>query len=134
MLVWRFGGCKLTMRRSCLPSSQIQWWHWAGFLTLIVFFLALDLGVFHRKAHVVQFREALAWTAIWFTAGDVLCGLPGLAAGTVRRRPEFVTGYIIELSLSMDNVFVDRAHLRLLPGAQRSTSTACCSGASSARW
>ena len=39
-------------------------WHYAGFVTCVLVFLALDLGVFHRKAHVVRFREALAWTAV----------------------------------------------------------------------
>ncbi len=83
--------------------------HWAGFLLCIVLFLALDLGVFHRRAHVVKFKEALAWTAAWATLS--LCfGLiiaPVVVPGWTRQETlEFVTGYIIELSLSMDNVFV----------------------------
>ncbi|HNQ88477.1 MAG TPA: TerC family protein [Verrucomicrobiota bacterium] len=88
-----------------LAVVQIQWWHWAGFLTLILFFLALDLGVFHRKARVVQFREALGWTATWFT---VAMGFAGFLVW-LRGRSEatdFIQGYLIELSLSMDNVFV----------------------------
>lgn len=79
--------------------------HWAGFILVIIFFLALDLGVFHRHAHVVKFKEALGWTALWFTLAM------GFAAALLYLRPHpsatlFLTGYLIELSLSMDNVFV----------------------------
>src|SRR5260370_15060722 len=85
--------------------TEITPWHWLGFILCVLFFLALDLGVFHRKAHVVQFREALAWTAVWF------CLAMGFALLFRRLRGqteslEFFTGYVIELSLSMDNVFV----------------------------
>ena len=84
---------------------EITQWQWVGFLTLILFFLALDLGVFHRAAHVVRFKEALIWSAIWFLVAMAF------AVGLVPTRGraealEFVTGYILELSLSMDNVFV----------------------------
>lgn len=88
-----------------LVIIEITGWHYAGFVAAVLVFLALDLGVFHREAHVVKFREALAWTALWFALAMVFAGLIKL------NRPsgeaiEFVTGYIIELSLSMDNVFV----------------------------
>jgi tellurite resistance protein TerC len=84
---------------------QITPWHWAGFILCVLFFLALDLGVFHRHSHVVKFKEALAWSVIWVTLSLLF------AAALVPMRGkeeafEFVTGYIIELSLSMDNVFV----------------------------
>jgi tellurite resistance protein TerC len=82
---------------------------WAIFVTAILIFLALDLGVFHRKAHVVRFREAFAWTAIWFVVA-VCFGLflaPIFVEHWGREeKAQFLTGYIIELSLSMDNVFV----------------------------
>jgi tellurite resistance protein TerC len=79
--------------------------HWAAFVAAVVVFLALDLGVFHRKARVVRFKEAMGWTALWFSLAMVF------AAGLVQTRGreeavEFLTGYLIELSLSMDNVFV----------------------------
>jgi tellurite resistance protein TerC len=82
--------------------TDITWLHWTGFIGAILFFLALDLGVFHRKAHVVKFREALGWTTLWF------CLAMAFAYFVVPTdsRTEFVTGYILELSLSMDNVFV----------------------------
>ncbi|HXT42355.1 MAG TPA: TerC family protein [Candidatus Angelobacter sp.] len=79
--------------------------HWAGFIAIVLVFLALDLGVFHRRAHVVKFREALLWTTVWCVLSLVFCG----ALAKLRNRQEsleFITGYIIELSLSMDNVFV----------------------------
>lgn len=88
-----------------LGVIEIQWWHWVGFILAILFFLALDLGVFHRKAHVVSFREALGWTAIWFAIAMLFAlGLRSMRGG--EEALEFVTGYLIELSLSMDNVFV----------------------------
>jgi tellurite resistance protein TerC len=88
-----------------LALVEINAWHWVGFIVAVLFFLALDLGVFHKSAHVVSFREALVWTIIWFIVAM------GFAAALVPLRgrdeaTEFVTGYIIELSLSMDNVFV----------------------------
>ena len=83
--------------------------YWAGFLACILFFLALDLGVFHKRAHVVQFKEALSWTCLWVVL-SLAFGLflaPHLIPGWERRETvEFVTGYVIELSLSLDNVFV----------------------------
>jgi tellurite resistance protein TerC len=84
---------------------EITPWHWVGFISCVLVFLALDLGVFHRKAHVVSFREALGWTLVWFT----LAVMFAVGLGHFRSRHEaleFFTGYFIELSLSMDNVFV----------------------------
>ena len=84
-------------------------WHWAGFIVCVLVFLAFDLGVFHRQAHVVGFKEALAWTGVWITLA-MLFGLviaPALVHDwQLKQTVEFITGYVIELSLSMDNVFV----------------------------
>lgn len=92
-----------------LAQLDVTGWDWAIFVIAIVLFLLLDLGVFHRKAHEVRFREALAWSTVWFIVA-ILFGLfiaPKMASGwTSVERDEFITGYIIELSLSMDNVFV----------------------------
>ena len=88
-----------------LALIEITPWHWAGFILVIIFFLALDLGVFHRHAHVVKFKEALGWTAVWFTMAMGFAALLYMLRGK-QQAVEFVTGYIIELSLSMDNVFV----------------------------
>jgi len=88
-----------------LAIVQITPLHWAGFIACVLFFLALDLGVLNRKAHVIKFEEALTWSVIWC----VLAMLFAAALVPLRGREEaveFVTGYIIELSLSMDNVFV----------------------------
>ena len=92
-----------------LAAAQISPWHWAGFIGCVLVFLALDLGVFHRSAHEVKFKEALAWTGIW-VALAMLFGLviaPAMVPQwNIEKTVEFVTGYVIELSLSMDNVFV----------------------------
>ncbi|MGD0744046.1 MAG: TerC/Alx family metal homeostasis membrane protein [Verrucomicrobiota bacterium] len=80
-------------------------WHWIGFILCVLFFLALDLGLFHRRARVVKFKEALAWSAVWVA----LSLLFAVALGHWRGREEaveFVTGYVIEFSLSLDNIFV----------------------------
>jgi tellurite resistance protein TerC len=79
-------------------------WHWAGFILVILLFLALDLGLFHRFARVVKLKEALLWTSVW-----VLLALL-FARGLAHWRGEeeslqFLTGYLVEVSLSMDNVF-----------------------------
>ena len=105
---------------------------WIVFLVFILILLALDLGVFHRKAHIISVREALTWTVIWIAtamafAGFVYFGYEhnwlelGLVPDPVNRSAafpdgqvndaraaflKFVTGYIVELSLSADNVFV----------------------------
>ena len=78
---------------------------WAGFTLFILLMLALDLGVFHRKAHVVGFREALAWSGVWI--GLALAFNAGVWHWFgAQRGLEFLTGYLIEKSLSVDNVFV----------------------------
>lgn len=85
--------------------TEITPWHWGGFIAVIVLFLALDLGVFHRKAHVIEFKEALLWTFLWFSIAMIFAG--SLSQWRSKEESlEFITGYIIELSLSMDNVFV----------------------------
>ena len=83
---------------------------WVWFVGAVLVFLALDLGVFHRKAHAVGFREALMWTAIWFAMAMAFALLLaptmiGAQWGTDHTKL-FITGYVVELSLSMDNVFV----------------------------
>lgn len=88
-----------------LAVIEIQWWHWAGFILAVLFFLALDLGVFHRKAHVVGFREALTWSSVWFTLALLFALLLRNLRGD-GEATDFLVGYLIELSLSMDNVFV----------------------------
>lgn len=78
---------------------------WIGFNLFVVLMLALDLGVFHRKSHVIKFKEALAWSAVWIALATAFAVLVyfwrGGEAGL-----QFATGYLIELSLSVDNLFV----------------------------
>jgi tellurite resistance protein TerC len=89
------------------------WWFYAGFTVFVLFMLALDLGVFNRKAHVVSFKEAAAWSAVWVTLALVFnflfyqFALAKFGAETARTLAlEFLTGYVIEYSLSIDNIFV----------------------------
>lgn len=89
--------------------STMPWWAWVGFLAFVATMLALDLGVFNRRAHEVSLKEALAWCAVWFglaMAFNLLLALKMPVTGTGNPALEFFTGYIIELCLSVDNVFV----------------------------
>jgi tellurite resistance protein TerC len=84
---------------------MVEWFHWAAFLAFLGAVLCVDLLVLHRRAHEVPVREALAWTAAWVglaTAFGAVLWLwrGGEAAG------QFAAGYLIEWSLSVDNVFV----------------------------
>ena len=78
---------------------------WILFNLFVLIMLGLDLGVFHRRAHAVKFREALAWSLVWIALAASFAVVIYFWHG---RTPslEFVTGYVIELSLSVDNLFV----------------------------
>jgi tellurite resistance protein TerC len=109
-------------------------WMYAGFIAFILVLLALDLGVFHRKAHVVRTREALGWSAVWISLGVAFSGFiylgyehhwlglgtttdtmstPVVAAdGTTYYNDggsatvKYLTGFLVEKSLAVDNIFV----------------------------
>ncbi|HYE14657.1 MAG TPA: TerC family protein [Pyrinomonadaceae bacterium] len=80
-------------------------WAWGGFAVFILLMLALDLGVLNRKAHAITYREAATWSVVWVTLALVFAGLVFWREGRITG-VEFFTGYIIELSLSVDNLFV----------------------------
>jgi tellurite resistance protein TerC len=83
----------------------LQHWFWIGFNLFVLAMLALDLGVFHRRAHVVSLREAITWTVVWISLAMIFnLGLWYLAGP--QKALEFFTGYLIEYSLSVDNIFV----------------------------
>ena len=80
-------------------------WFWVGFIAFVLSMLALDLGVFNKRPHVVQPKEAGIWTAVW--VGLALLFAAGLAYfATPQVALTFLTGYLIEESLSIDNIFV----------------------------
>lgn len=90
-------------------------WLWVGFNIFVLFLLALDLGVFHRKAHAVSMKEALTWSIVWITLSllfnlviylywDVM--VPNSSYTNGEAALAFLTGYLIEKSLSVDNIFV----------------------------
>ncbi|WP_374033857.1 TerC family protein [Bdellovibrio bacteriovorus] len=91
------------------------WWFYAGFIAFVIGMLALDLGVFHKHSHTVSFKEATIWSIVWVSIA-MLFNL-GLYYYTLHLYPEtpaiakqvgleFLTGYVIEKSLSVDNIFV----------------------------
>jgi tellurite resistance protein TerC len=80
-------------------------WFWIGFVAFVLAMLSIDLGVFNRTPHVVKAKEALTWTAIW--VGLALVFAAGLAVFADHQSAlTFLTGYVIEESLSVDNIFV----------------------------
>ena len=110
-------------------SGSVSPWLYAGFIAIVLFLLALDLGVFHRKAHTPSMRESIGWTAAWISVALLFAGAVywlyehsilglGLAVPIVGSPGEFttldgfeatklyLTAYLVEKSLSMDNVFV----------------------------
>ena len=113
------------MSYDLFPFTE-YWWFYAAFTGLVLLLLALDLGVFHRKAHAVSFREAAIWSTVWIALSllfnywlyqyalwrlpqvERLIALPGFDPQTAAEQVglEFLTGYIVEKSLSVDNIFV----------------------------
>ena len=80
-------------------------WMWSAFAIVVTVMLALDLGVFHRRAHVVRPREALLWSIVWVSlATSFACGLWMLDGH--QTAIEFTAGYVVEQALSVDNLFV----------------------------
>ncbi len=111
-------------------SADLKIWAYVGFIGLVMIFLALDLGVFHREAHEVGMKESLIWSAIWLTCGVSFSvfvyfayqahwlglGLetPKYVGGAIvlgevtgaTAAIQYLTGYVVEKSLAMDNIFV----------------------------
>jgi tellurite resistance protein TerC len=80
-------------------------WHWVGFNAFLITMLLLDLFVFHRKAHVIQVKESLLWTGFW-VALAVIFGLGIWYFEGSAHAVNFFSGYVVEESLSVDNLFV----------------------------
>jgi tellurite resistance protein TerC len=78
---------------------------WIGFVTIILLLLIVDLGVFHRKSHEVKIKEALAWSAVWIALA-LLFNYGVYYFMGKEKALEFLTGYLIEKALSVDNIFV----------------------------
>ena len=90
---------------------------WIIFIAVVIFALILDLGVFNRKPHEIKTKEAAIWTSVWVTCALLFSGVVYLSfennwiANPTNLTPtnavlKFVTGYLIELSLSVDNIFI----------------------------
>ncbi len=84
---------------------HVNIFYWIGFLTFILFMLILDLGVFHKKDREIKFKEAVLWTIFWITLSLIFNVLIYFTSGE-KPAIEFLTGYFIEKSLSIDNIFV----------------------------
>jgi tellurite resistance protein TerC len=84
---------------------EINIWFWIFFNAMVLIMLALDLGVFHKKLHVVSVKEALIWTGIWIFLALCFNGFIYYMLGETKAL-EFFTGYVIEKALSVDNIFV----------------------------
>jgi tellurite resistance protein TerC len=86
-----------------MPETSL--WLWVGFNLFILAMLALDLGVFHRKSHEVSMREATVWSLVWVSLALIFNGALWYFKGADPAL-QFFTGYLIEKSLSIDNIFV----------------------------
>ncbi|HYE75910.1 MAG TPA: TerC family protein [Blastocatellia bacterium] len=113
------------MELSLFPFAE-YWWAYLAFTGFVLLLLSLDLGVFHRKEHVVSFREATAWSFVWITLALAfnyalyqyalwrfpqdarLMAIPGFDPESAARQVglEFLAGYLVEKSLAVDNIFV----------------------------
>jgi len=80
-------------------------WLWFGFVAFVLAMLALDLGVFHKKDHEISVKEALTWTGVWISLAMLFNGGIYFWFGG-ERALEFLSGYVIEKALSVDNIFV----------------------------
>jgi tellurite resistance protein TerC len=98
-----FCACGLSGKGWAMDINNLYLWIGFGFIVLIL--LVLDLGVFHRKAHAVSAREAAVWTAVWISVA-LLFNLAVYFYLGPRPALEYLTGYLIEKSLSVDNLFV----------------------------
>jgi hypothetical protein len=124
---------------SLLFPFQEYWWFYGGFTAFVLVLLALDLGVFHRKDHAVSFREATIWTAAWMS---LTAGFSGLlyqytlakfdAPLAKRVTLEFLTGYVVEQSLSVTTCS-SSCWFSSTSESRRSSSTAFSSSEFSAR-
>lgn len=84
-------------------NTPLQFWVYFSLFILVM--LAIDLGIFHRKAHAVSFKESLLWTFVWLILAMLFNTIVYFWKGP-EKSFEFLTGYIIELSLSVDNLFL----------------------------
>jgi tellurite resistance protein TerC len=120
----------LLLAQSAANPANLKIWAYVGFIGLVILFLALDLGVFHRDAHEVSMKEALGWSVVWLTCGVAFTGFVYMAyqhhwLGLGLQTPkydggeivlgqvdgataaiQYLTGYVVEKSLAMDNIFV----------------------------
>jgi tellurite resistance protein TerC len=85
--------------------TEAPLWAWFGFLVVVGLMLAIDLGIFHRHAHIVSLREAAIWSVVWVVVA-LLFNLVILFWMGKREALEFLTGYLVEKALSADNIFV----------------------------
>lgn len=113
------------MNTDLFPLAD-YWWFYLAFTGFVLVMLALDLGLFHRKAHIVSFREATVWSVVWialalafnyllygyalwkFPSDLRLAASPGFSPEAAAQQValEFLTGYLVEKSLSLDNIFI----------------------------
>lgn len=120
----------LSLLATTADPVSLKMWAYIGFIGLVMIFLALDLGVFHREAHAVSMKESVIWSCIWLACGLFFTGFiyfayqhhwlglgletPVYASGAIALGEvtgstaaiQYLTGYIVEKSLAMDNIFV----------------------------
>jgi len=120
----------LSLLATTADPANMKMWAYIGFIALVMLFLALDLGVFHREAHEVTMKESITWSCIWLACGVSFTGFiyyayqfhwlglgletPMYVGGKIllgevtggTAAIQYLTGYVVEKSLAMDNIFV----------------------------
>lgn len=126
----------LLLASAAADPASLKTWAYVAFVGLVIAFLALDLGVFHRRSHEISMKEAVAWSVVWITMGLSFAGIvylayerhwlglgldtpmynpvndpnaPAILSGVVtgaEAAKQYLTGYVVEKSLAMDNIFV----------------------------
>ncbi len=95
----------MSLLLAATPSAVLPGWAWAAFLGFVAFMLALDLGVFNRRDHKPSFREAVAWCVVWVSLAVGFAFLLSAWRGP-QDAQLFAAGYLLELALSVDNLFI----------------------------
>ena len=87
-----------------MAAAKFSPWLWAAFVIVVLFLLALDLGVIRRRERAPKFLESLGWSLLWVLLALCMAGALALGRGA-EAGLEFLAGYVVEYSLSQDNVF-----------------------------
>ena len=124
-----------------MNAIEYPFWAWVVFFAVVLIALSVDLGIANRRAHVPSRREILIWSAVWISLALIFNLFTYLVVNNtydssiaLLKAKEFFTGYLIELSLSVDNLFVFLLIFNYFKVPKKNFSTGSCSGELWERW